>query len=107
MGVTVPRCRSTTGERRFGSSKYGISRTLKVLLDLITVRFMLGYANQPLRVFGAVGLADGGGWRAVGIYLTVLKLALGSPSQPPPVIARRAVGNPGVQMVSMGLLPRW
>ena len=40
--------------RKFGRSKYGISRTFKVFLDLITVRFMLGYANRPIHVFGAL-----------------------------------------------------
>ncbi|MBN1609676.1 MAG: glycosyltransferase family 2 protein [Polyangiaceae bacterium] len=42
--------------RRFGTSKYGISRTLRVVLDLITVRFMQTYLVRPMQVFGLAGL---------------------------------------------------
>ncbi|MGH7201923.1 MAG: glycosyltransferase family 2 protein [Planctomycetaceae bacterium] len=45
--------------RRFGTSKYGLSRTLRVLLDLITVRFLVQYLSNPMRLFGAMGLACG------------------------------------------------
>ena len=41
--------------RRAGVSKYGISRTFKVLMDLITVKFLGGYATKPLYLFGAIG----------------------------------------------------
>jgi len=43
-------------ERRFGKSKYGISRTLRVVLDLITVKFLLGYSKRPIHLFGFVGI---------------------------------------------------
>lgn len=46
--------------RRFGKSKYGISRTVRVVLDLVTVKFMLRYATRPIHVFGKWGLAAGG-----------------------------------------------
>jgi glycosyltransferase involved in cell wall biosynthesis len=105
MGVTVAEVPVNDRERRFGSSKYGISRTLKVQLDLITVRFMLGYANQPLRVFGAVGLAMAALGALLGIYLTVLKLALGqSIGNRPLLLLAVLLVILGVQMVSMGLL---
>ncbi len=42
--------------RRFGKSKYGISRTMRVLLDLITVKFLMSFATSPIQVFGAAGL---------------------------------------------------
>lgn len=45
--------------RRFGKSKYGISRTLKVLLDLMTVNFLLRYSMHPIRIFGKVGMFFG------------------------------------------------
>ena len=41
--------------RRFGTSKYGISRTWKVLLDLITVKFLLRYSAHPIQMFGKIG----------------------------------------------------
>jgi len=42
--------------RRFGKSKYGLSRTLRVLLDLLTVKFLGSYSTKPIHVFGSVGL---------------------------------------------------
>ena len=43
-------------QRKYGESKYGLSRTSRVLLDLITVKFLLGYSTQPIKVFGKLGL---------------------------------------------------
>jgi glycosyltransferase involved in cell wall biosynthesis len=45
--------------RRFGKSKYGISRTFRVILDLLTVKFLLQYSTRPIQVFGRMGLACG------------------------------------------------
>jgi len=42
--------------RRFGTSKYGISRTFRVILDLITVKYMIGYLGSPMRLFGTIGM---------------------------------------------------
>ncbi len=42
--------------RRFGRSKYGLSRTFKVLLDLFTVKFLLSYFHKPMYLFGSMGL---------------------------------------------------
>ncbi|MCL4123532.1 UNVERIFIED_CONTAM: hypothetical protein GTU68_043975 [Idotea baltica] len=50
--------------RRFGESKYGISRTIRVVLDLVTVKFLLGYSKRPIHLFGTIGLISmffGGG----------------------------------------------
>ncbi len=54
-----------------GTSKYGISRTIRVVLDLLTVKFLLSYSTRPLQIFGLLGFAMGGlgavdlraGWR--------------------------------------------
>jgi len=40
-----------------GSSKYGISRTIRVILDLITVKFLLSYSKRPLHIFGVIGMS--------------------------------------------------
>ncbi len=45
--------------RRFGTSKYGISRTFRVVFDLITVKFLLRYSTHPIQMFGKVGLFFG------------------------------------------------
>ncbi|HEY8240606.1 MAG TPA: glycosyltransferase, partial [Kiritimatiellia bacterium] len=43
--------------RQFGKSKYGISRTFKVVLDLITVKFLLHYSTRPIQIFGRIAMA--------------------------------------------------
>ncbi|MCZ7552344.1 MAG: glycosyltransferase [Anaerolineae bacterium UTCFX2] len=42
--------------RRFGKTKYGLTRTIKVLLDLITVKFLISYSNKPIYPFGGMGI---------------------------------------------------
>ena len=42
--------------RRFGKAKYGLERTLKVMLDLFTVKFLSSYANKPIYLFGGTGI---------------------------------------------------
>ena len=42
--------------RRFGKAKYGLTRTLKVVLDLFTVKFLISYANKPIYLFGGTGI---------------------------------------------------
>jgi glycosyltransferase involved in cell wall biosynthesis len=50
-------------ERKFGRANYGLDRTLKIILDLFTVKFLLNYSLKPMRLFGGLGmlLASGGG----------------------------------------------
>ena len=56
--------------RKYGHSKYGIGRTVRVVLDLLTVKFLLSYSTRPLQIFGPIGFAIGlmgsviGGWLA-------------------------------------------
>ncbi len=45
--------------REFGTSKYGISRTFRVILDLMTVKFLLRYSTHPIQIFGKIGLMFG------------------------------------------------
>lgn len=77
QGTAVTEMPVNHSARRFGKSKYGIGRTTRVLLDLITVRFLLSYGTRPMQVFGAVGLISillGGG---ISLYLAGLKLLTG------------------------------
>ncbi len=75
MGVRVAETPVQDRARRWGSSKYGFSRTFKVILDLIVVVFVLSYFSRPLYVFGAAGFVVGGVGGLLGAYLTVFKLA--------------------------------
>jgi glycosyltransferase involved in cell wall biosynthesis len=60
--------------RRFGKTKYGLERTLKVLLDLFTVKFLLSYANKPIYLFGGTGIALMVVSGATLLYLAVRRL---------------------------------
>lgn len=105
MGVNVAEVPVNDRARRFGKSKYGISRTFRVLLDLITVRFLLGYATRPLHVFGGIGLGLGGLGGLIGLYLSFVKLVLGqSIGNRPLLLLAVLLIVLGVQMVSMGLV---
>lgn len=105
MGVSVAEVPVNDRARRFGRSKYGINRTFKVFLDLITVRFILGYATRPLHIFGGLGLILSLLGIVTGLYLSFIKLALGQQigSRPLLLLAILLVVL-GVQMISIGLL---
>lgn len=60
-----------------GKSKYGISRTLRVLLDLITILYLQRYFDRPMRLFGALGMLFGVPGGLLGVYLAGLKVAAG------------------------------
>ena len=91
--------------RQFGTSKYGISRTVRVVLDLITVWFLGRYATRPLHVFGTMGLLSA----AIGMlsifYLIFVKFyyAQDIGSRPLLMFAILLVVV-GVQLITMGLL---
>ena len=61
--------------RRFGKSKYGITRTFKVLSDLILMVFMRLYLQKPIHLFGTIGFLSFGAGVLINIYLLVLKLS--------------------------------
>lgn len=63
--------------RRYGRSKYNLSRVLRVLLDLVTIVFLLGYQTRPMQFFGLLGLASGGVGTLIGAYLVIAKMVHG------------------------------
>jgi glycosyltransferase involved in cell wall biosynthesis len=88
-----------------GESKYGLARTVHVLLDLITVKFLHLYATRPLQFFGLIGLASGALGGILGIYLTAQKflyeVAIGGR---PLLLLSVLLIVIGFQFVSLGLL---
>jgi len=64
--------------RRFGTSKYGISRTFRVILDLITVKYMIGYLGSPMRLFGTIGMFCFALAGATGMATLAMKLWQGA-----------------------------
>ncbi|HUJ26396.1 MAG TPA: glycosyltransferase family 2 protein [Myxococcales bacterium] len=61
--------------RRAGTSKYGLSRTFKVVLDLMVVKFLASYATKPIYVFGGFGLVSFACAAAAFIWALYYKLA--------------------------------
>ena len=60
--------------RRFGQSKYGLGRTIRVVMDLLTVYFMKKFLTRPMHVFGLGGVISLATGIAMGTYLTIIKL---------------------------------
>jgi glycosyltransferase involved in cell wall biosynthesis len=56
LGARIGELQVRHRPRRAGVSKYGLSRTVRVLLDLVTVKFLSSYSTRPIQVFGVVGL---------------------------------------------------
>ena len=105
MGITLVEVETHHRPRRFGRSKYGITRTVRVVLDLITVKFLLTFATQPIQVFGMLGVAAVGVGGLIGAYLTALKLFLGAQIGGRPLLFLAVLLIVvGVQFVVMGLL---
>ena len=91
--------------RTMGKSKYGISRTIKVIFDLITIKFMASYQTKPLYVFGAFGMIAFLISMVAGVWAIVLKLfyAVSFILTPLPIIAVVMLAI-SVQFFLMGLL---
>ncbi len=91
--------------RRWGKSKYGIARTFRVVLDLLTVKFLLNYATRPLHIFGLIGLVSGGGGFLIAVYLTAQKLYYGAGIGGRPLLLLAVLLIfIGFQFITMGLL---
>jgi glycosyltransferase involved in cell wall biosynthesis len=91
--------------RRHGRSKYGLSRTLRVIFDLMTVKFWLSFLTRPLQIFGLLGVATGGLGALICLYLAVLKLGWQEPlAQRPLLMLGVLLLVVGVQFICMGIL---
>jgi glycosyltransferase involved in cell wall biosynthesis len=91
--------------RRFGQSKYGLNRIVKVLLDLAVVKFLTQYETKPIYVFGLIGMLFMGMAGASGVYALYLKLVhdVSLISTPLPLVVTLGIIT-GVMCVLMGLL---
>ena len=93
--------RASTGE-----SKYGIGRTVRVILDLLTVKFLLSYATRPLQIFGLIGIAMGllgaliSGWLVVRVVAGRRRRSRNRPL----LLLGILLIFTGVQLVTLGLL---
>lgn len=105
QGIAVTEIPVRHYPRRFGTSKYGISRTLRVILDLLTVRFLLSYATRPMQIFGLVGLFSMLAGTIIGTYLVTLKVVYGADLADRPLLLLSALlVILGMQFMSIGLM---
>ncbi len=105
MGVTIDEVVVNHRPRVHGSSKYGISRTVRVILDLLTVKFLLNYSKRPLQIFGLVGMAMGGLGFCITLWLAIQRLFLyRSIGDRPMLLLGILLIFTGVQLVTLGLL---
>lgn len=91
--------------RQHGKSKYGLERTVKVILDLFTVKFLSGFVNKPIYLFGGVGLAFSGlGVLGLG-FLFVRKFLHATGVVDSPIFMLGAIFFAlGVQSILLGLI---
>jgi hypothetical protein len=73
-GARVAELKVNHRPRLRGNSKYGVTRTLRVVLDLLTVKFLSSYSTRPSHVFGPIGVISGATGFFIAAYLTVQKL---------------------------------
>lgn len=105
QGVAVTELPVHHAPRQFGKSKYGIGRTLRVILDLITIRFLLSYGTRPMQIFGLFGLILSGLGMLTGVYLTYTKLVYNeSIGNRPLLLLAVLLIVVGMQLISMGLV---
>jgi hypothetical protein len=91
--------------RRFGETKYGISRTLRVVLDLITVKYMLDYSASPMKLFGMLGFGCGMLSLLAGSAMILMKLVGGVDMTGNPLLLLAAFSMMVcIQFLSLGLL---
>jgi len=105
MGVTITERVVSHRARRWGRSNYDLSRTVRVVLDLLTVKFLLGYGTRPLQFFGLIGLLMGAAGTGITAWLGYLRLfgyaAIGNR---PLLLLGILLLFTGVQLVTLGLL---
>jgi len=105
MGVKVAEVPVVHHSRKYGKSKYGVSRTIKVVLDIITVKFLLSYSQSPIQMFGLLGLFSGTVGFIVTAYLIIMRLFFNqSLSDRPLFVLSIFMIFIGVQLITIGLL---
>ncbi len=109
VGASITEIKVKHHPRLHGKSKYGISRTMRVLLDLMTIKFLLTYSTKPIRFFGRIGLISGFMGFVVCIYLSIGKIFFPSEAtsltkRMPMLLLGVLLIVVGIQFITMGLL---
>ncbi len=105
IGVTIAEVKVNHRPRRHGKSNYTMSRTVRVIFDLLTVKFLLSYSTRPLQIFGLFGLVSGLIGGAIGIWLSYQRLfQQQSIANRPLLLLAILLVVTGFQFITMGLL---
>jgi len=106
-GARITEVPITNLVRKNGKSNYGITRTIRVFLDLMVVKFLLDYSTRPLQFFGLLGVAGAGLGMLLGLFLAIQKFVYHTPvmtQHGPLMLLAVALFISGVQFISMGFL---
>ncbi len=91
--------------RRFGKSKYGLGRTIRVLMDLFTIFFMKKFLTRPMHVFGLWGMVSFVLGIGIGLYLTLIKFVFqANIGDRPLLILSVLLVLTGIQLFCFGLV---
>jgi glycosyltransferase involved in cell wall biosynthesis len=105
IGVRIAEMVVNHRPRRAGATKYGLSRTVRVILDLATVKFLLSYSTRPLQIFGLMGLIAGGLGTLITAYLGYVRLFMSQAIADRPLLLLGVMlVFIGVQLLTFGLL---
>jgi glycosyltransferase involved in cell wall biosynthesis len=104
-GARIAEIKVNHRPRLRGVSKYGVTRTLRVVLDLLTVKFLSSYSTRPAHVFGPIGIMSGGAGFLIALYLTAQKFLYDADiGSRPLLLLSILLIFIGFQFVTMGLL---
>jgi glycosyltransferase involved in cell wall biosynthesis len=105
LGVSIAEVEVNHRPRKHGKSKYSIFRVTKVILDMVTVKFLLSYSTRPLQIFGLLGLGSGLLGFLISGWLTYQRLFLGmSLANRPLLLLGILLMITGFQFITLGLL---
>jgi hypothetical protein len=105
QGVRIAEVAVNHRPRRHGRSNYGISRTVRVILDLLTVKFLLSYSTRPVQIFGLIGLATLIPGLLITGYLAFVRLIGAESIANRPLLLFGILGIfTGMQLITLGLL---
>jgi len=105
MGIKVSEIVVRHHRRKFGSSKYGLTRTIRVILDIITIKFLLSYSQRPFQIFGLAGIFTSLIGFIMTAYLIVMRVFFGQGlTNRPLFLLSIFIIFIGIQLITMGLL---
>ena len=105
QGVRIDEMIVNHRPRRSGRSKYGLSRTIRVVFDLVTVKFLLSYSTRPLQMFGPPGFVLGVTGAIITAYLGYVRLFAGQAIADRPILLLAILMVfTGMQLITVGLL---